>query len=274
MSDRSAHARRLLLLAGSIALAFATGCWGPAGLEGVVQDDEAAFARKVNNLLHQRNVEALRAMVDSELLTGDFEAAVAEVLAFVPEVAPTSSALIDYRFQWQGGMTFKTITVENEYVDEWLLVVVATRAIDGKQVLSGLHVYPQPASQGYLNRFTLAGKGLVHILVLNLALLVPAFIIFSLVQFIRTPAPSVKWLWILFIVVAVGQFDFNWTSGVLNFKPLSFQLFGAGFLRSGVAGPIHLHIGLPIGGVIFLLKRRRWVRMPAPSDEESEVSDS
>lgn len=213
-------------------------------------------------------------MADSELLKRDFEAAVAGVLAYVPEIAPTSSALIDYQFQMQEGRTFKTIVVENEYVDKWLLVVISMRAVDSKRVLSGLHVYPQPASQAYLNRFSLAGKGLVHILVLNLALLVPAFIIFSLVQFIRTPAPSVKWLWILFIVVAVGQFDFNWTSGALSFKPLGFQLFGAGFLRAGVAGPIHLHIGLPIGGVIFLLKRRRWIKTPTPSDEEGGVSDS
>lgn len=273
MSDTSAHARRSLLPAGLIALAFVTGCHAPAVLEGMVPDDEAAFARTVNDLLHQRHVEALRAKADSELLKGDFEAALADVLAYVPEVAPTSSALIDYRYQWQEGRTFKTVVVENEYVDNWLLVVISMRAVDGKRVLSGLHVYPQPASQAYLNRFTFRGKSLVHILVINLALLAPAFIIYTLVQCIRTPVPSRKWLWIPFILVALGRLDFNWTSGAWNFTPIGFVLLGAGFFRSGVAGPIQLFVGLPLGAAIFLFKRRRWSRTPTPPDGEEAGSE-
>ena len=138
-----------------------------------------------------------------------------------------------------------------------MLVNVAFRSLaDGRDEIFGMHVYnPMDRPLEEINRFSLEGKGTVHYLFLFACLAVPFFILFTLVVAIRTRFNKRKWAWILFILVGFVQFSINWTTGQIGVKPLSFQLFGAGALSASVFAPWILSVSLPIGAVLFWIKR-------------------
>ena len=91
----------------------------------------------------------------------------------------------------------------------------------------GLNVYQTEASQKQINAFKLSSKSVLHYLVLLAVLTVPLFIIVTLVFCIKTPILRRRWLWILFILLGIGSFSFNWTNGHYEFRILSVYLFGA-----------------------------------------------
>lgn len=107
-----------------------------------------------------------------------------------------------------------------------------------------------------LNRFTFAGKSLVHYLVFAACIAVPAFILVALVVCILSRIRR-KWLWISFILLGFMQFRFDWTSGQFEVQPISFALFGASAFRQSPYAPWVLGFAIPLGAIVFLIFRRR-----------------
>ena len=115
-------------------------------------------------------------------------------------------------------------------------------------------------------KFTLKGKGALHLFVLFLAILVPVFIILTLIKCARTKGLKRKWLWMLFILVGMFGITFNWHTGQLgmslirktetsiHINLIDFQIFGAGMTKSGPLAPWFFEIGFPLGAVIFWFK--------------------
>ena len=95
-----------------------------------------------------------------------------------------------------------------------------------------------------------------------MAIFIPIFILFAVVQCIRTLMPRRKWLWIIFILVGVTEFQLNWTTGEIGFKLLNVSLLAAGFAKFSPVSPLILKVGVPLGAIIFLLERSRWLRPP------------
>ncbi|MGH9806787.1 MAG: hypothetical protein ACRD9W_05925 [Terriglobia bacterium] len=118
----------------------------------------------------------------------------------------------------------------------------------------------------HMNRFTLDGKSLINFIVLGLAVLVPSFIVFSVIACIRTPIPRRKWLWIVFILLGLGQFGLNWTTGETEIRAFAFQVLGASVTWVGPYAPMMLAVSIPVGAIVFWLRRRTW---HAPSTVET-----
>jgi hypothetical protein len=88
------------------------------------------------------------------------------------------------------------------------------------------------------------------------------FTLVVLVVCIRTKMKRRKWLWILFILFGFGKLSVNWATGQWGVMVLAAQLFSA----SGTAaylGPWIVSVSLPVGAVLFLIKRRRLEARPA-----------
>ena len=98
--------------------------------------------------------------------------------------------------------------------------------------------------------------------VLATAITMAIFTIVVLVACIRTKMKRRKWLWVLFILFGFGKLSVNWATGQWGVMLLAAQLFSA----SGTAaffGPWIVSVSLPVGAVLFLIKRRRLEAGPA-----------
>jgi hypothetical protein len=113
------------------------------------------------------------------------------------------------------------------------------------------------------NRFALVGKNAIHYIVLSLVVAVPLFIVYALVLCLKTPIARRKWLWMLFIALGFSRLSFNWTDGAYKIQPISFSLLGAGFLKAGPYAPWIFTVAVPVGAIVFLVKRRSLVPQSA-----------
>lgn len=138
---------------------------------------------------------------------------------------------------------------------------VATLEKPGASKIVGLHVYPRPTSLEEQNRFRFAGRATLQYVILALAVLFPLLTLYALVLCVRTRLPGRKWPWVLFILLGVGKFAVNWTTGVWAVTPLAVQVFSAS-AAAPLYGPWTVAVSLPVGAIVFLLRRKS---LPAPA---------
>ena len=154
------------------------------------------------------------------------------------------------------------LSYQIHFKDSWVAGdVVLGQKSDAVYVL-GTHFRPITDSLENINRFTLSGKSPIHFAVLALCVLIPSFMLYALVVCIRSPIRR-KWLWIIFIIFGLMKFRFDWTSGRSDVQPVSIVLFGTGAFSSGFCGPWVLDWSLPVGALVFLVRRRK-LTLPNP----------
>ena len=159
------------------------------------------------------------------------------------------------------------MTYEYEYEKTWMLASVVLHRKAGQLLIEGFHVNLIPKSQKALNAFNLSEKGPLHFAFLGLAVVIPLFVVTTLVVCYRTTIAKRKWLWYLFVALGLVQFSLNWTTGAWNIQPISFLLLGAGFTQAGPYAPLVLTFALPVVWLCSSPKENRWpcAVMPNPS---------
>lgn len=148
-----------------------------------------------------------------------------------------------------------SITLEYQFRHEWLLVDVSTRITSAGVVVSGFHVRPIPDSVEHMSRFTLVGKTMPQYGVLLLALAGASICSYAFRLCIRTTTGKVRWAWLTVILLGVGKLGINWTTGDTSISPLAVQ-FPAIQAFPHPYGPWLLEVSLPLGAVIFVLRRQ------------------
>ena len=93
------------------------------------------------------------------------------------------------------------------------------------------------------------------------------FVLYTFILAIRSPAPGMKWVWAIFVLVGVGLFGFTWTTGILSIIPLSIELFRSGFSRPTPFDPLVITTTIPIGAIVYLIQRREWRQESAPPSD-------
>jgi hypothetical protein len=97
--------------------------------------------------------------------------------------------------------------------------------------------------------------------VLALAVFFALLTLYALVVCIKTRLPGRKWPWVLFILLGVGKLSVNWTTGAWGISPVAVQLFSAS-ATAPLYGSWTLAVSLPLGAIVFLLRRKS---LPAPA---------
>jgi hypothetical protein len=152
------------------------------------------------------------------------------------------------------GITHDMYTYEYQFEGGWLLASIVVKNKDNQLMVSSVYVLPTEKSQKELNQFQFAGKTALHYALLAFMVLIPLFILISLIFCLRTPNLNRRWLWLICIAFGFGNIQLNWNSGALDFFPITFQLFGAGFY-SFDNGPTIIQISIPIAALLFWIKR-------------------
>lgn len=233
----------------------------------LIPQKESQFARHYLSRLRSGDFIYVKSLMSPELQSQVDEKLLAKISSYFRPGDPLSVRLIGsqvniYNGQWQGNFTF-----EYHFKSGWNIANAALRRTNNGYEVIGLHVYQENASQKEINAFTLYGKSPTHYLVLAAAIIVPLFILLTLIVCAKTPIPRRKWLWVIFILFGVGWIQINWTTGQSMIKIFAIQLFGASAMASSPDAPWIISASIPLGAMLFWLRRKKYISISVNSTE-------
>ena len=227
--------------------------------DSFVPKEESEFAKGYLLKLREGDFEYVKSFLSPELILQADDDTLSKLTAQFRAGDLISANIVGYQVnitnsQWQGNFTF-----EFEFESGWNIANTVLRKSESGYEVVGLHVYQTEASQKEINAFNLSSKHPLQYVVLFFAVAVPIFILFTLIFCIRTPIPSNKWLWIIFVIFGFGAFQINWTNGAFAVQLLSIHLFGASATAASPSAPWVISASVPIGAIIFWFKRRKFI---------------
>lgn len=137
-----------------------------------------------------------------------------------------------------------------------MVFAVVDNLRSGEKMVQAFYSEPLPSSMDEMNAFTLSGKGFKHYLMLLVALVEAAFILFTAYLCLNT-AVERRYSWLVLILFGVGSLSLNWTTGALDWNWFTAVFLGAGFLPDGLHGPWTVSVSIPFGAIFFYLKHGR-----------------
>ncbi len=234
---------------------------------------EAEVAKQAIDDWRTGHYDALRATLMPESRGEATDDVLRAMAAELPKGEPKSVKVVGAETTIAGGQHRYGITYEYEYDGHWL-VAQAVVLVRGNQTgVVGIHGKVYTRSLEAMNAFTFANKGGLHLLMLFLAIVSPVFCLTVCVICIRTPLPGRKVLWALFTLVGVVTVHFNWTTGHLDFVPISFQIMGASIMGQPY-GPWIIGVSAPVGAIIFLFKRKKLMARALAASQRARQLDT
>jgi len=259
------------------ALLFAlAGCTSQIELEKYVPSNLDMFARRYLTDIAAGNLEHLRGYLDPEINNARSDSV---LLAMRPELqgrVPTHMRVVGYHANYSRGRREYRIDYEGRNGAEWILYEMYLRGEPQALKVAGVHIERRASSLEDENKLSLSRKPFRNYLFGSAAILDVLFILYAVVLVFRTPMLS-RWKWVLACILGFGRFQFNWTTGTGDFQLLSVQVFGVGLDRVGVVGPWILDVAVPIGAMLFVIRRRSGMLRPPPLEvarEQNEAVDT
>ncbi len=227
-------------------------------LEKWVPKDDDAFARRFIDALRAADFAATDQMLAPSLNNEKTQAGLRQISQVLGRGEVLTTEVIGCFVSYHASSQTTNLSYQLHLSEGWVAGNVVIAREEGKSAIVGAAFQSIPDSLEVTHQFTFAGKSLRHYLVFVICVVIPGVVLVALVLCIRSRVRR-KWLWILFILLGVVQFRFNWTSGKFDIQPLSFLLFGGSALRGSLHAPWILGFALPVGAVVFLIKRRTLV---------------
>ena len=151
-----------------------------------------------------------------------------------------------------------------------LVSVTVVRAARGSEIRA-LHWQATAQPLATANAFTFRGKTTRHYLFLLAAV---GAVVACVGGAIFAGTHRMGIAWILVCLIGVGSASINWTTGGMRFSPLTFRLFGAGYVRSAEVAPWIVTWSIPVGTILMMLVWRRRRKRAHLKVEESPVPSS
>lgn len=244
-----------------IPLLLLTGCNPVQLMEKMVPKEDDVVAKNYITNLRSRDFESIEKVFDPSIKVDDLHGTLIKMAELIPSGEPSSIKLVGVNINRTPKLSTTNLSYEYEFPGKWLVINVAIQKREGISTIIGFHVYPLSDSLENQNRFTLSGKSILQYLTLTLSIIVPLIILYALILCVRTKMSKRKWLWILFILLGIGKFSINWTTGTWAVEVLVVQLLGVGAFAPPY-GAWLISISLPVGAAIFLLRRNRLLELP------------
>jgi len=214
-----------------------TGCIDQkAWIQKFVPKDDDALARRFIESVRNKRYDEAKAMLAPEI-RGGADNDLQKMQAVLDHGAPQSSEVIACFTNYSGSPVGKStkqvdLTYQIHFTNAWTLVEVVVRPSNEGHFVAGAHFNALPTSLEFLNRFTVENKTPIHLVFLVACIAVPLFIIVTVVVCLFSRVRR-RWLWKIFILFGLTQFQLNWTSGQTEFRPISFLLLALHFSELG-----------------------------------------
>jgi hypothetical protein len=234
--------------------------------------EDESFARKHVDLLRQQQFEQIERELDLSISDSHTRDTLARMAGIFPTEEPKSIKVVDLKFFRNPDSSTHFLTLEYEFSDKWLLVNMSVQRKEGTATITGFNVTPVADSLESVNGFSLVRKTGLQYAVLGLAIIGPIFSLYVLVLCLRTKNQNLRWLWAIFILFGVGRLAVNWTTGELTLTPLAVHIPCASATEVPAYGPWVVAISLPLGAILFLIKRKRSAALSElPSSSSGEL---
>jgi hypothetical protein len=241
-----------------VVLALAAAACGGQKVAELAPKDEVELARECLGDLRAGRLERVERRLDPALLATDTRSKLGEAAAQFPPGEPRSVELIGANLGTSGGTRSANLLFQYEFEQEWVAAGVLLRREDGgPPLVTAVHVKRLPESLERTHAFTLRGKHALHYLFLAGAILVPSFVIATLIACWRASGQKKSWGWIVFILLGVGGATLNWTTGRVGLSPLEIQTFGASVKKASPYAPWLVTLTVPLGALLYLVSRLR-----------------
>lgn len=255
---------RWMLLA---ACAVLTACSQSEVMEKVANPEKVKVATDYIAWLKAGDLEKLAGELDPKLRNDKELEQLRTMRAMIPAGAPTSTELVGYHWRTvhaiAGSETTYSVTHQFRHGDQWLIVFLNWRESAGEpRRITALRVVPLEKSLQEINALSFQNADPLHYAFLAGVVAMPVFVLVTLVACLRTKIPKRKWLWVIFVLLGFVQLTLNWTTGETLLRPFFVQLFAAG-ASSQLYSPWMLTISVPVGAILFWIRRPRWAAAPA-----------
>ena len=212
--------------------------------------------------IQRGKVSEAERLLAPEIKVGDVSKGLSEVVSLFQAGAVKDIEVIgaNSTVSWEAGKSRKTtnLSYEVELTTGWLVGSVVVSDVGDERSITSAQFNRYDASIEALNSFTFSGKSVAHYVFFALVVAIPLFSMITLVVCARSKIRK-KWLWIIFILLGFVTFRLNWSTGQINCQLLSFQLLGASVFKMGLYGPWNIGVAVPIGAIVFLLKRKQLI---------------
>jgi len=241
----------------------------------LVSAEEIAFADQCFAWLRQHNVAELEAKLDPSLRRAETLAELEKMGRIVPSQDPVGSDIYRATVTTTNGVRSTHLTFQYLFPQIWLVADFTEERVGNELLLSNFTVETMTESLTQRNEISLGAletKPTATLLITGAAIVVPTFIIVTAVMCLLTPIPwRRKWLWLLFILIGFTTLSVDWMTGKTSFELLSFLVLGTGSGKGGAYGGWIFSMSLPVGALIFWLKRPEWVEAHRALLEQVEL---
>tara|TARA_R110002072_G_scaffold20059_3_gene73598 strand:+ start:231 stop:1094 length:864 start_codon:yes stop_codon:yes gene_type:complete len=252
------------------------GCDFSQYLERLVPDDARVALDSVLEAVSKHDPDTLAALVNPQFDAAQIETSLAGMIELLPAGPASETRLTTINIRsFTATDSQSTRTLATLHTMDWAERSFAVRtelvSVGGAawyiQVLRVQDITAEATPTP-----SLAELGLSQKIMGSLAILVPLFVIFTLIAMFRTPQIKRRVLWTLFILLGCyPQFAVNWSTGVwrmvspaihatdsgFNFKFLDILFLGASVMREGLVGPWIISVCIPAGALFFWYRRAR-----------------
>lgn len=238
----------------------------------IVPDSVNKFAIRFVSEVHKGNIDSCGLMILPEKYTEEAKQFLTNVYSNIQTFPIDSFSIINAsKTTLLGDNGYTKYTVDYEYVikDKFLYFTFIIIEQKGKLSITAFdgRILANSLAENYA--FTFKDKGFLHYLFFFLAILIPIFIIVTLIFALKTKLTK-KWLWIIGILLGFIKFSLNWTTGQFMFNLINFSILGAGFTKSGNVSPWILSFSIPFVAIVFWIKRYKTKKDIAKEINQSE----
>lgn len=251
--------KNLITILVSVLVLFVVGCSSEYMADKLIPKQESEFAKTYLQRLQAKDYEYIKKYIDPSSAKYATDEKIIEVAGHFPSGELLSAELIGsqvnvFNGNWKGNFSF-----EFQFTNGWAVANVVLKKSDEKLTVIAISVTQTTASLKELNKFTLEGKSALHYLMLVYTVFATVFVLVTAYFCIRTPIPKRKWLWVVFVLVGIGSFSINWSTGQFGVHLLHFKLLAASLVTGGAYGQTIISASLPLGAIIFWFKRKRFM---------------
>lgn len=242
-----------------------SGCDQANVMKKLTPPEAESAAKKYIELLRDKKFEEIEKNLDPSMKGQDVRKMLTKMAEAIPAKNPDTVKVVSLQATKRSDVSTTNITFEYQFQRDWFLINVATEKKGDSTTIVGFNVNTIPDSLEQLTKFTIKEKTPLQYTFLVMAIIIPLFVIYSLVLCLRTDIDKFKWLWIAFVMLGFVKFSINWTTGGWAVAPFSVLLFGVGAYAPPYGSWV-ISFSLPVGAIIFILKRNGFSRQQNQSE--------